>query len=162
MALTREFLRSLGIDGEKIDAIIENHVETVNALKEESNDYKTKFEEVNGYKDKFLKEEKAFKEFKDKISSEKIYEAKKGQVRDYLKEKGVDDANLNLALGFLKDSIKDLELVDDKVKNLEVLDDYLEGDLKNLVKVESAEGADIEKPNVRSEPTVDFEEQYFL
>lgn len=35
MALTRKLLRSMGIEDEKIDQIIDAHTETVNALKDE-------------------------------------------------------------------------------------------------------------------------------
>ena len=40
MALTRKLLRSLGIDDEKIETIIDAHGETVEALKKELADYK--------------------------------------------------------------------------------------------------------------------------
>ena len=40
MRLTRKYLSALGIDADKIDEIIEAHMETVNALKSELDDAK--------------------------------------------------------------------------------------------------------------------------
>lgn len=48
MALTRKFLAALGIEQEKIDEIIEAHTETVNALKEERDNYKKDAEALPG------------------------------------------------------------------------------------------------------------------
>ena len=40
MAMTRKFLKAMGIEEEKIEQIIEAHTETVNALKEERDKFK--------------------------------------------------------------------------------------------------------------------------
>lgn len=42
MALTRKMLKAMGIEEDKIEQIIEAHSETVNALKDERDDYKAK------------------------------------------------------------------------------------------------------------------------
>ena len=41
MALTRKMLSAMGIDDEKQDEIINAHIEVVNALKEERDNYKS-------------------------------------------------------------------------------------------------------------------------
>ena len=44
MALTRKFLSALGIEADKIDEIINAHSETVDALKEERDNFKSNAE----------------------------------------------------------------------------------------------------------------------
>ena len=46
MALTRKFLSALGIEADKVDEIINAHAETVNALKEERDNYKADAEKL--------------------------------------------------------------------------------------------------------------------
>lgn len=46
MALTRNFLKTMGLTDEQISAIIENHTDTVEALKKERDDWKGKAETV--------------------------------------------------------------------------------------------------------------------
>ena len=46
MALTRKFLSALGIEQDKIDEIITAHTETVDALKEQRDEYKEQAESV--------------------------------------------------------------------------------------------------------------------
>ena len=46
MALTRKFLKAMGIEDEKVDQIIEAHSETVDALKEERDGYKADAEKL--------------------------------------------------------------------------------------------------------------------
>ena len=48
MALSRKFLSALGIEADKIDEIIDAHAATVNALKEERDNYKA---DAERYKD---------------------------------------------------------------------------------------------------------------
>lgn len=163
MALTREFLRSLGLDADKIETIITNHAESIDALKEQSEKYKNELEELSPYKNKFLKEEKAFKEFKEKIQNEKIYNAKKGQLSDYLKEKGItEDTNLKLALGYLDKEINNLQLKDEKIESFENIDNYLTNDLKNLIKTEETTGAEVEKPEIEPEEVAEAQTSFFI
>jgi hypothetical protein len=46
MALTRKFLKAMGIEEEKIEQIIDAHTETVNALKEERDNFKADAEKL--------------------------------------------------------------------------------------------------------------------
>ena len=48
MALTRKMLKAMGIEDEKIDQIIEEHAETVNALKQQRDQYKVDAEKLPG------------------------------------------------------------------------------------------------------------------
>ena len=53
MALTRKMLTAMDIPAEKIDEIINAHVETVDALKEERDGFKADAEELPKVKKKF-------------------------------------------------------------------------------------------------------------
>ncbi len=48
MALTRNFLKSMGLTDEQVNAIIENHTDTVEGLKMERDGYKAEAEKVEG------------------------------------------------------------------------------------------------------------------
>ena len=46
MALSRKMLRAMGIEDEKIDQIIEAHTESIDALKEQRDQYKVDAEKL--------------------------------------------------------------------------------------------------------------------
>jgi len=86
MNLSRKFLKALGIEDEKIDNIIEAHMETVNALKEERDGYQTKAKQLDdvqkqlddlkakgddGYKAKYEDEKKAHDALKDEVAKKR-------------------------------------------------------------------------------------------
>ena len=50
MALTRKMLKAMGIEDEKIDQIIEEHAESVNALKAQRDELKEAAGKADGYK----------------------------------------------------------------------------------------------------------------
>ena len=90
MALTRKFLTALGIEGEKVDEIINAHAETVDALKGERDTYKDKAEKFDAEHDKVTKLEKQVKDLEDsnKDSYKVKYEAIKEEFADY--KKGIE------------------------------------------------------------------------
>ena len=87
MSLTRKKLTALGIDPEKIDEIIEAHVETVNALKAELDEAKANsgdVEKVKAERDKLAAEVKALKDEKSGDESYKAkYETLKEEYQEY-------------------------------------------------------------------------------
>lgn len=91
--LTRKYLANMGIDSDKIDDIIETHVETVNALKAEIDEYKDKADSVDGLKEsnkKLSAELEELKEASSKEDSYKVkYEALKEEYGNY--KKGIED-----------------------------------------------------------------------
>lgn len=102
MALKREFLKAMGLDEEKISAIIESHAETVTALKKERDDYKATAEslkEVAKERDS-LKEQLAkagdstqlqaeFDAYKQKVENEKQEAKITEEVTAICKEAGI-------------------------------------------------------------------------
>ena len=70
MALTRKMLTAMGIEGEKIDQIIEAHTETVDALKAEKAKVDEKAEELRQQAAKVPALEKEIEDMKESLPSE--------------------------------------------------------------------------------------------
>lgn len=115
MALTRKFLKALGIEEEKIDEIITAHSETVDALKNQRDEYEedakklpivqkeldklkeeAKKNDGEEWKDKYNKIKKDFDDYKTDIQTKEEMEAKqtalKDLAKDFLSENGVAKA----------------------------------------------------------------------
>ncbi len=100
MALTRNFLKSMGLTDEQVNAIIENHTDTVEGLKKERDGYKAEAEKVEGLttqlneaNDKLTKAgdsakiQKEFDDYKAGIEAEKATAKKRGAMDALLKDK---------------------------------------------------------------------------
>lgn len=163
MALTRKLLAALGIEESKIDQIIEAHTETTEALKKQRDGYKTEADKVaelekqledakanasdgDGFKDKYEKEHEAFVSFKKDIEAKAARTAKETAARAYLKDKGINDKSLGLAIKALGNGIDALELDGDTIKDSKSLDEALSGDLAPLVTTKETKGADTATP----------------
>lgn len=100
MALTRKFLKAMGIEDEKIDQIIEEHVAVTDALKKERDDaladaktlpgIKKELEDLKaagdgGYKEKYEQAQNTIEEYRKKEERS----AKERAYRNILKEAGV-------------------------------------------------------------------------
>lgn len=163
MALTRKLLAALGIEDAKIDQIIEAHTETVDALKKQRDGFKSTADKVaelekeletakasagdgDGYKAKFEKEHQAFEDFKKDLAAKEAHNAKATAARAYLKDKGINEKSLGLALKALGADIDALELDGDSIKDSKTLDDALAGDLAQLVTTTETKGAPTATP----------------
>lgn len=102
MALTRNFLKSMGLTDEQVNAIIENHTDTVEGLKKERDTYKATAESVESitkerdeYKDKLSKAGDAakvqadFDAYKQQVQTEKAQALNKSDMLEIAKEAGV-------------------------------------------------------------------------
>ena len=132
MALTRSFLKGMGLTDEQVGAIIEAHTETTDALKEQRDSYKKSADKLAGvqkelddlkankgnddWEDKYNTEHKAFEDYKSEIKAKEVNESKSKLYKELLKTTGVgekyidtimnvtDLAKLNIEEGKLKDS----------------------------------------------------------
>lgn len=104
MALTRKYLKSIGLTEDQIDGIIEEHSSTIEGLKEAANKYKSDAEKLpgvqkelddlkaagdGGYKEKYEAEAKAHKEYKQQIEAEKENARNDADVLAICKEAGI-------------------------------------------------------------------------
>lgn len=111
MALTRKLLKSLGIDDEKIESIIDAHGETVDALKKERDDLKAAADaaqdvarERDDLKDRLSKAGDAakvqaeFDAYKQRVETEKVNGLKIAAYSAMLKECGVEKEAFRAAI----------------------------------------------------------------
>lgn len=159
MALTRKYLKALGIEDEKIEQIIEAHTETVDALKNERDGFKASADklaevqkELDGlkaggdYKDKYEKEHKAFEEYKSGITAKETRAAKEKAVRQYLESKNIKGGNLDIAIRGMNAEIEAAELDGEKIKDTKALDDLIGGAYKGLVVTSQQTGTNTSNP----------------
>ena len=136
MALTRKFLKALGIEEDKIDEIITAHGETVTALKDEieqakqgAEDLATTAKERDALKQRVEALEKTsgdatkvqaeFDAYKKQVETDKANAGKKALVKKALEEAHANPAAIDLMLGAVDldkveldgESLKDSEAV---------------------------------------------------
>lgn len=103
MAFTRKYLASLGLENDKIDAIIEAHTEVTDALKADITKYKTEADEIPDL-EKQVEEAKQHKANADKFKAD--YEAEKA-AHDKLKSDNAAQAETAKKTAALKKLLKD-------------------------------------------------------
>lgn len=134
MALTRKFLKAMGIEDEKAEEIISAHVETVNGLKGERDDLQEQLEAAK----------QAFEDYKAQVEAEKAEEQKRGLYRKLLAEAGVDQKRIDSVL-----KVSDLSKVTVKDGAIEGAEDLVNGiksDWADFIPVTETKGASVAKP----------------
>lgn len=148
MALTRKYLKSIGLTEDQIEGIVEEHIATVNDLKETANKYKADADKLptvqkelddlkaagdGGYKEKYDAEVKAFKEYKRQVEAEKTAARDDADVLALCKEAGISrESSLRLiAKDFDRSKIKRGE--DGKITNHDDLVSSIKTDYADFV-----------------------------
>ena len=121
MALTRSFLKGMDIDAEKIQSIIDAHTETVEALKEERDNWKTKAEKLADTEQKLTDATTAAE--KAKTDYEKQISDLNAQVQKLTKESG-DVAKVQADFDAFKQKVADEKANGEKSA---ALDDIIKG-----------------------------------
>lgn len=174
MAFTRKMLKALGIEDEKVDQIIEAHIEVVDGLKEKLKTAEADAEKLadaekqleglkNGtdYKAKYEAEHKAFEDYKKEQVDKEQHAAKEAAARAYFEGKGITGTNLEIAMKGAKDEIKALELDGDKIKDDKALADLVGGTYAGLVVSQSKKGADVAKPPANNGGTLKTKDEIY-
>lgn len=148
MALTRKALKAMGLTDEQVDSIVEMHVETTDALKEQRDAFKADAEKLpvvqaeldalkakgdDGYKSKYEKEHSDFEAYKADVTAKESKAAKEKAVRAYFESKNITGANLDLAMRGCGEEMTALEMDGEKIKDTKSLDALIEGTYKGLV-----------------------------
>lgn len=168
MALSRKFLKALGIEDEKIDQIIDAHSETVNALKDEMADYKAKAdgadstkkeldklkaeikeaEEKNGkdpYKVKYEAIKEDFENYKKDVEAKATKANKEKLYTDLLKEAGVADKRIAAIL-----RVSDLDKIevdaDGKLKDSKEITKSIKEEWADFITKTESKGAETATP----------------
>lgn len=163
MALSRKSLRAMGIEDEKIEQIIELHTETVTALKDEIEKYKSDAEKlpsvekeladvkqaVDGKADiekQLLALKNEYESYKNDVNARETKTAKENAVKAYFESKNIKGNNLKLAMKAAKDEISAAELADGNIKDFSAFDKLIETDFSGLVSTEQTVGAQVAQP----------------
>ena len=174
MALTRKFLKALGIDDEKVDQIIEAHSETVDALKEERDGYKADAEklpdvqrrleeaekrlpkegEETVLKSEFDKIKNEYDKYKADISAKETHSAKERAYRDMLKAAGVSEKRIDSVL-----KVSDIDSVEldknGKIKDESKYVDNVKTEWADFIVTQSTQGANTATPTTNNQSTKD-------
>lgn len=166
MALTRKFLKAMGIEEEKIDQIIEAHTETVRGLKDslekaeaaakdlpsvqkELGAARDELEAVkkDGWKDKHDALKKEFEDYKKGVTDKETKAAKEAAARAYYEGKGITGKALDIAIRGSGGEIEALDLGEGgKIKDPATLEALVKGDFSGLVSTTTTTGANTANP----------------
>ena len=173
MALTRKFLRALGIEDDKVEEIINAHLETVNPLKDERDGLKEradKTDELQKQVDalteqgsnsedlakKYEDEHKAFEAYKAEVEAGKAESAKKSAYRKLLESSGIDPKRIDAVM-----RVSDVSTVevgeDGKIVDADKLTEQIKADWSDFVISTGTVGQRVDTPPAKQtgkpEPT---------
>lgn len=171
MALTRKMLVAMDIPAEKIEEIINAHVETVTALKEERDNFKTQAAENADLQkklddlDKELKEIKAgdwekkyndlkseYTTFKTDTETKATKAAKETAYRKLLLDAGISEKRIPSILKVT--DVDSVELADDGViKDADKLTESIKTEWADFIATEGKKGAETPTPPAGGEGT---------
>lgn len=164
MAFTRKMLKAMSIDDEKIDQIIEAHLETLNSIKDERDSYKedaekmadlqkelkelkdnAKDESKNPWKAKFDELKDEYEQYKQDEATKETKRTKENAYKQLLKECNVSDKRISSVL-----RVSDLEGIeldeDGKIVNADELKKSIKKEWSDFIYSESEKGAETATP----------------
>ena len=166
MAFTRRFLSALGIEAEKVDEIINAHIEVVDGLKEERDNFKKDAEKLadvekeltkakeklakNGEGETVSKEDydklkKEYDDYKADITAKNTRTEKENAFRELLKSVGVSEKRFNAIIKV--SDIDGLELnKDGKIKDAEKHTENVKTEWSDFIETTTVKGADTANP----------------
>ena len=170
MALTKaqlkEILSKAGISAENADeaitAIMDGHLASVNALREERDKFKEDAEKLasvqkeldelksdgaDSYKDKYEKEHKDFEDYKAQQTAKETKANKTAAFRALLKEAGISEKRIDTVVRASAPDIDGIELdKDGKIKNSEDLTKSVKENWADFITKKDAKGAENPDP----------------
>lgn len=159
-------LSAMGIEGEKIDEIINAHAETVNALKEQADGNKTDAAELEKLKEqvKSLKADLAeadksdwekkyndlkteYDGYKMEVENKATHSAKEAAYKQLLLDAGISEKRIATILKVSESDIDGVELdKEGKIKSADKLTDSIKEEWADFIVTERKEGAETSKP----------------
>ena len=159
MALTRKLLRSMGIEDEKIDQIIDAHAETVNALKDERDQYRDaaealpgvqkelddlKAKPADGFKERYEKEHADFEAFKADTAKAAAERERKSLYRKLLADAGVDPKRMDAVMRVA--DLSDIVVEDGAIKDADKVTERVKGEWSDFIPTTGKKPADVDTP----------------
>lgn len=170
MGFTRKFLSAMGIEAEKIDEIINAHIEVVDGIKEERDNYKKDAEkladvqkELDKAKDKLAKNgegktvskedfdklKKEYDDYKAEIDAKAIHSSKENAFRELLKSAGVGEKRINAIIKV--SDIDGIELdKDGKIKDADKRTETIKTEWADFIENTVVKGANTANPPANS------------
>lgn len=160
MALTRKMLKAMGIEDEKIDQIIEEHSESVEALKKQRDAYKVDADRVNelekqledakrdssdDFQEKYEAEHQAFENFKAEVASKEAKAKVESAYCELLKKAGIDSKRINSVLKVT--DLSKIETDDDgDIKDAEKIIESVKEEWSDFIATTDTKGATVDTP----------------
>ena len=166
MAFTRKFLSALGIDADKVDEIINAHIEVVDGLKEERDGFKTDAEKLADVqkkldkaneklakqgegetvsKEDFDKLQKEYDDYKADITAKETKRTKEHAVREFYKGVGVSEKRIDSVMKVT--NLDDFELdKDGKIKDAEKHTEKAKAEWADFISTTTERGANTATP----------------
>lgn len=165
MALTRKMLKAMSIEDDKIEQIIDANAESIEALKEERDNYKNDAEKLakvqkeldrmkedaakddgkNPYKVKYEAIKEEFEAYKKDVKDKETKATKEEAVRALLKECGISEKRLNAVV-----KVTDLDKYEldeeGKIKDAEDHKKALKEEWSDFIPTEGTKGASTSTP----------------
>ena len=166
MAFTRKFLSAMGIEADKVDEIINAHIEVVDGLKEERDNFKKDAEKLadvekeltkakekiakNGdgetvSKEDYDKLKKEYDDYKADITAKNTRTEKENAFRELLKSVGVSEKRFNAIIKV--SDIDGLELdKDGKIKDADKHTENVKSEWADFIEATTIKGANTANP----------------
>lgn len=164
MALSRNFLKALGLTKEQEDSIVEAHTETISGLKDELkterekanrlgevekelNDLKTANAGKPNYEELYNADHTALENLRSEITAKEARAAKEAAIGAFFEKNNIVGKQKKIAMMAIKGDIDGYEVDESgKLKDTSKLDALIKEDFAGLVSTTRTEGAGIAEP----------------
>lgn len=160
MALTRSFLKGMGLTEEQVSAIVEANSESIEGVKEERDRYKKAAESIpalekkikalenadgENWEERYNKEHEAFESYKKDMDAKAEREAVKSAYRELLKAENVSEKRIDKILKLTDlDSLKLTK--EGKIANEEKVAESIRSEWSDFIVSQSDRGTDVDNP----------------
>ena len=170
LALTIKLLKGMGIDDEKIEAIIAAHTETTDGLKADRDKFKKQAEQVpdlqkkleeaeaasgsgDEWQQKYEDEHQAFEDYKVQVATEKAEADKAQAYRGMLMAAGIDPKRIDAIMRVT--DLSQVEMEDGKLKDTEKLQESAKQEWSDFVVKSNTQGSNPATPPTKPSPNVE-------
>lgn len=160
MALTRKYLKSIGLTDEQIDGIVEANEDTITGLKDRiekaeeraraADELQKQLDALKGGKDWKAEHDKLKKEYDDykaDVGAKETARNVKAAYRQLLKDANIDEKRIDTILRASADQLKDMKLTaDGKLEDADKLTEAIKQDWGDFVVTTRTRGAKVDTP----------------
>lgn len=149
----------MGIEDDKIDQIIDAHAETVNALKDERDQYRDAAEALpgvqkelddlkakpdDGYRERYEKEHADFEAFRAETEKAAADREKKSLYRKLLTDAGVDPKRMDAVMRVA--DLSDIVVEDGAIKDADKVTEKVKGEWSDFIPATNTKPAKVDTP----------------